>query len=209
MEVLTILSALCFTALVVAKPTTKECQLPALKEVDSNMLTGTWYLVLTPVQPFEEMMPCFAAKNVRDSGKGTYVRGMIIYPSKDTVEIEDIPLHYFAMNHTSINYMDPKYEFIFADSAKRHGIGEEGMKEVKGVFSLGASQVTDYENYLIWVECAFNGDKYALAYTRTNHPSAENILQIHNALAEIGGEWSQIPLHLAGCTKFDIPFAEI
>nr|XP_039274344.1 uncharacterized protein LOC120348289 [Styela clava] len=210
MDLRAIFIALCLITLCSGKPTSNEqCRLPSLEQFDSNMLTGTWYQVLRPTVPLGKSVLCFVIKDVRETQKDSYARGLIIHPSSNgNIAFEDLPMHFWFRNNTSIHQMDKKYEYIFVDLEKNLGVSDEGVKEIDGFFSTEASQLSDYENYMIWMQCGPNGERFAAGFTRTNHPSPENILQIRNALIEAGGGWSQVQLHLTSCTKLDIPYPE-
>ncbi|XP_039252778.2 uncharacterized protein LOC120330031 [Styela clava] len=192
--------------LAVSKATSnKECTLPVFEKIDVSKVPGIWYQVLNSKDPVEQQVPCYVTKDMkRISNDGEYLSGEIVLAVENGKVFSDpIPGHAWFYGDTSITMSDEKYEHYFINEAKSHGANEEALKEVHEFYALPMSEVTDYENYILHMQCSSAGDKYVWASMRHNHPTPVDILRIHNKLADIGGGWSQVKLYFGGCTNFE------
>ncbi|XP_077966260.1 uncharacterized protein LOC120348338 [Styela clava] len=96
-------------------------------------------------------------------------------------------------------------QFLWLNFANLNGASEHALEEIHYINEHPMSCLTDYEHYLMCLQCGGEGPKYIWVHSRNPHPIAEDILRVHNKLVTIGGGWSAVLLFLSDCRKFSMP----
>ncbi|XP_077971215.1 uncharacterized protein LOC144411721 [Styela clava] len=179
----------------------QNCALPVSDEVNYNMLPDSWYHILTT-----NGVPCYAIKYFRETPDGIFAEFQgISSAEKGTMSLSGVIPFRWYQNGTSITRFDTSFEFLWLNLAKHNGAGEHALEEIRYTYEQPTSCFTDYEHYFMCLKCGEEGPKYIWVHSRNPHPTAENILRVHNKLVTIGGGWSAVPLYLSGCHKFSMP----
>ncbi|XP_077966397.1 uncharacterized protein LOC144419983 [Styela clava] len=184
--------------------TNNECSLPKLEDSDWNMFPDEWYQVLNVGDVFVREAPCWSFINAKETSKGVYVEFKHSYTTPEGFKKYDfVPVHWYTRGN-SIDNLDPNYEFLWLDAAKKMGQKKDALKEIDSWYRTEVDHVSNYENYVMWLQCGKVGQRYIWVYTKTPQPTAEDILLVHNKLVEIGGGWDKVPLKFAGCVQSNV-----
>ncbi|XP_039256841.2 uncharacterized protein LOC120333477 [Styela clava] len=180
----------------------KNCALPVSDEVNYNMLPDSWYHILITNDRVERGVPCYVIKYFIEIPDGIFaqIQG-ISSAEKGTMSISEVIPFRWYQNGTSITRYDTSFDFLGMDVEKRNG----ASGDLRYIYEHPFSCFTDYGHYLLCLQCGREGPKYIWALSRNPHPTAEDILRVHNKLVTIGGGWSAVPLYLSGCRKFSMP----
>nr|XP_039274391.1 uncharacterized protein LOC120348338 [Styela clava] len=181
------------------------CALPVSAEVNYNMLPDSWYQILNTNGPVERDVPCYAIKYFRETPDGIFAEFQgISSAEKDTMSLNGVIPFRWYKNGTSITRFDTSFEFLWLNLAKHNGASEHESEVLQYNYEHPMSCFTDYEHYLMCLKCGGEGPKNIWVHSRNPHPTAEDILRVHNKLVTIGGGWSAVPLYLSGCHKFSM-----
>nr|XP_039274390.1 uncharacterized protein LOC120348337 isoform X4 [Styela clava] len=181
----------------------EKCTLPVFDEVNYNMLPDSWYHILNTKDPVEQHIPCYAVKYFKDTSDGTFAEFQVLSSLEKSLN-GVIPFHWYH-NGTSITRYDTSFEFLRLNEAKYNGAGSHALKEIQYLYEHSMSCFTDYEHYFMCLQCGGEGQRYIWVHSRNPHPTAEDILRVHNKLVTIGGGWSAVFLFLSECRKFSMP----
>nr|XP_039274387.1 uncharacterized protein LOC120348337 isoform X1 [Styela clava] len=181
----------------------ENCALPVFDEVNYNMLPDSWYHILNTKDPVEQHIPCYAVKYFKDTSDGTFAEFQVLSSLEKSLN-GVIPFHWYH-NGTSITRYDTSFEFLRLNEAKYNGAGSHALKEIQYLYEHSMSCFTDYEHYFMCLQCGGEGQRYIWVHSRNPHPTAEDILRVHNKLVTIGGGWSAVFLFLSECRKFSMP----
>ncbi|XP_077969283.1 uncharacterized protein LOC144423007 [Styela clava] len=179
------------------------CVLPAVEDVDWNMIPGTWYQIINTHDAYDDHFNCFTMRNAKATPEGGYSEDVTYsvesnFPLSYTSRI--IPKHWFDRGNSRFT-LDPRYKFLLIDEAVKGGANEKAMKEIDGFFTNPVTYVTDYKHYGIFMQCDSTDSRNVWVYMRNNRPSAVDILRIHNRLIKVGDGWDKVKIYLTGCTK--------
>ncbi|XP_077973673.1 uncharacterized protein LOC144428882 isoform X3 [Styela clava] len=184
----------------------ENCALPVFDEINYNMLPDSWYQIMNSNDPVERGVPCYAIKYFRETPDGIFAEFQgISSAEKGSMSLNEVIPFRWYHNGTSVTRYDARFEFLWSNMEKHNGAGEHALEELRYVYDHPTSHFTDYEHYLVGLECGEEGPKYIWVHSRNPHPTAEDILRVHNKLVTIGGGLSAVPLYLSGCHKFSMP----
>ncbi|XP_077973672.1 uncharacterized protein LOC144428882 isoform X2 [Styela clava] len=184
----------------------ENCALPVFDEVNYNMLPDSWYQILNTKDLLERGVPCYAIKYFKETSDGIFAEFQDISSvEKGTMSISAvIPFRWYQNGNSIIRY-DTSFEYLWSNWAKHNGTNEHSLEEMHYFKEHLSSCFTDYEHYFMCLQCGGEGPKYIWVHSRNPHPTAEDILRVHNKLVTIGGGLSAVPLYLSGCHKFSMP----
>nr|XP_039270030.1 uncharacterized protein LOC120344789 [Styela clava] len=193
-------------ALATANPDSNgSCVLPEVEDVDWNMLPGTWYQIMNSHDAYDDHVNCFTMRNLKSTPEGGYMEDVIYsvesnesFPLSYTPHI--MPAHWIDRGNSRFTF-DSRYKFLGIDEAVGGGAKGNAMKELDGFFTNPITYVTDYENYVIFMQCDSTDYRNVWVSMRNNRPSAADILRIHNRLIGMGDGWDEVEIYLTGCTK--------
>ncbi|XP_077969075.1 uncharacterized protein LOC144422925 [Styela clava] len=167
------------------------------------MIQDTWYAMMNSHDAYGDHFTCFTMRNLKSTPEGGYAEDVTYsveskFPLSYTPHI--IPAHWIERGNSRFTF-DSRYKFLWIDEAVKGEAKEKAMEEIDEFFTNPLTYVTDYEHYVIYMQCDSSDSRNVWVFMRNNRPSAAEILQIHNRLIEMGNGWDKVKIYLTGCRK--------